>query len=45
MLAAGRTTRFRSGPEELYIHEDVMRILHLLFKIKVELWKFFLVTT
>ena len=35
VLAAGRTTRFRSGPEELYIHEDVIRVLHLLFRIKV----------
>ena len=35
VLAAGRTTRFRSGAEELYIHEDVIRVLHLLFRLKV----------
>ena len=37
VLAAGRTTRFRSGPDELFIHEDVIRVLHLLFRIKVSL--------
>lgn len=34
VLAAGKSTRFEIGGPEIYLHEDVARILHVLFRIK-----------
>ena len=35
VMSAGRTARFRIGGDEIFIHEDVTRLLHVLFRIKV----------